>query len=220
MDISSIFERGKADENKLLNYGFKPMEGGGLEYTRYLEGSGFRLAVRFKDGKVTAPLFDDGAGGEYTLHLVDGAEGGFVGEVRAQFSEILGDIYKKCFALEIFGEPTISGAIDFAKQKYGDMPEFLWKNFDGAVLRRKDTGKWYAVIMKVPYSKFGLSDGGVADVLDLRVGDADLDELLKIRGIFPAYHMNKKSWISVLCDGRVPPEEIYPLMETSYLFAK
>ena len=34
--------------------------------------------------------------------------------------------------------------------------------------------------------------------------------------IVPAYHMNKKHWISVILDGTVPPEVTQELLETSF----
>lgn len=35
-------------------------------------------------------------------------------------------------------------------------------------------------------------------------------------GFFPAYHMNKENWISILLDGTVSADEIKPLLELSY----
>lgn len=35
-------------------------------------------------------------------------------------------------------------------------------------------------------------------------------------GFFPAYHMNKENWISILLDGTVSADEIEPLLELSY----
>lgn len=44
-----------------------------------------------------------------------------------------------------------------AKIRYGCLPEYLWSDLpDAAVLRRTDTKKWIAVLMKVPRCKFGL----------------------------------------------------------------
>ena len=36
------------------------------------------------------------------------------------------------------------------------------------------------------------------------------------RAFWPAYHMNKDKWISVLLDGAVPQEEIFRLIDLSY----
>ena len=40
---------------------------------------------------------------------------------------------------------------------------------------------------------------------------------LKENGFYPAYHMNKKNWITVLLDGTVADEKMISLIEESYL---
>ena len=35
-------------------------------------------------------------------------------------------------------------------------------------------------------------------------------------GFLPAYHMNKQNWISIILDGSVPDDKIFPLLELSY----
>ena len=42
------------------------------------------------------------------------------------------------------------------------------------------------------------------------------DELRQIPGIYPAYHMNHKTWISVVLDETLPDEKILELIDTSY----
>ena len=39
-------------------------------------------------------------------------------------------------------------------------------------------------------------------------------------GFYPAYHMNKDKWISILMDGTVPAKEIMELIELSYSLTK
>ena len=35
-------------------------------------------------------------------------------------------------------------------------------------------------------------------------------------GFLPAYHMNKQNWISIILDGSVPDDKIFPLLGLSY----
>ncbi|MBR2522363.1 MAG: MmcQ/YjbR family DNA-binding protein, partial [Coriobacteriales bacterium] len=41
-------------------------------------------------------------------------------------------------------------------------------------------------------------------------------ELRSIPGIFPAYHMNRKHWITVVLDDTLADEEVARLIETSF----
>ena len=43
------------------------------------------------------------------------------------------------------------------------------------------------------------------------------DELIRENGIFPAYHMNKKYWITVLLDGTIPKKQVENLIDVSFL---
>ena len=43
-----------------------------------------------------------------------------------------------------------------------------------------------------------------------------IGSLRKENGFFPAYHMNKASWITVALDGSVPDEQIKMLLDMSY----
>ena len=63
--------------------------------------------------------------------------------------------------------------------------------------------------------EFGEGDE-LIDVLNLKCDPIAAQSLRARPGILPAYHMNHAQWISVLLDGTVPAEEIYPLIDMSY----
>lgn len=104
-----------------------------------------------------------------------------------------------------------------ARSQYGTVPEVLWPKYpNDVVLRHNDGTKWYAIIMQVRADKFdGLPDNMV-DVMNLKCQPDVVDFLLSQDGIFPAYHMNKMHWISVILDGRIETERIFGLLDFSY----
>jgi len=108
---------------------------------------------------------------------------------------------------------------DYIKKKYGTSPEYLWKRYpDYAVFRHEDNNKWFALTAGVPGSKLGLADDTPVDVINLKIDDLFFrDMLIREDGIFPAYHMNKVHWISVLLDGTVNEKQIYDLIDMSYM---
>ena len=100
---------------------------------------------------------------------------------------------------------------------FGTKPEFLWaRDPHSCVFRREDTGKWFAVIMKVKREKIVMGATGEVMVIDLKCDPLMTGSILTNEGIYPAYHMNKKNWITVLLDGTVPTEEIMMLIDMSY----
>ncbi|MDG1732001.1 MAG: MmcQ/YjbR family DNA-binding protein [Thalassotalea sp.] len=74
-------------------------------------------------------------------------------------------------------------------------------------------------VFKVKNKMFALL--GHHNELDMINLKCDADESLALQDIFPAikpaYHMDKKHWISVYFDGSVPQGEIERLIDNSYM---
>ena len=66
------------------------------------------------------------------------------------------------------------------------------------MLRHEDNRKWYALVMKVSRRKFGLDSDEVIDVVNLKLPTEMFGSFGAVDGVYPAYHMNKLHWISVL----------------------
>ncbi len=106
---------------------------------------------------------------------------------------------------------------DYARDKYGDEPEYLWLSYPTyAVLRHRDNEKWYAIVIDVPKNKVGLDGSEIVDVLNIKLEPTLVDFLRQRDGFAPAYHMNKTHWISILLDGTVADEQILDLLEQSH----
>lgn len=108
--------------------------------------------------------------------------------------------------------------IDFAltlPDAVADMP--FEDDFETTVFRHGEGGKWFGLLMRVEKSRVGLEGEGKIDVLNLK---CDPEESFIVRemyeGIIPAYHMNKRHWISVLLCGGVPVDFTRRLIEKSY----
>ena len=90
-------------------------------------------------------------------------------------------------------------------------------DFDTTVFRHGEGGKWFGLVMNLERSRVGLPGEGKVDVLNLK---CDPEEGFIVRemydGIIPAYHMNKRHWISVILDGGVPCDFVERLTEKSY----
>lgn len=107
---------------------------------------------------------------------------------------------------------------DFIAQQYGVNPEFPWDSTpEAAVFRHKDNRKWFALIMNVRRENLGFEGKEAIPVINLKIDDIFLREMvLSEDGIIPAYHMNKRHWVTVLLDGSVPAERVFELIGVSY----
>ena len=72
------------------------------------------------------------------------------------------------------------------------------EDFETAVLRHSNNRKWYAIVMRVPRRKFGFNSDDVIDVVNLKLPLEMFGSFGAADGVYPAYHMNKLHWISVL----------------------
>ena len=217
--IKSVFKFKRAAEDKLIKYGFND-ENGKLVY-RTVICDCLRLTVVIDGDEIKTEVWDTETEEPYTLFLVDGAAGEFVGKVREEYTRVLEDIAKECFETQIFKCENTAKIIEYARKNYGDEAEYLWEKFpDNAVLRRGDTKKWYAAILTVPYIKFGIEREGTVEVIDMRMDPDELERTVDGKKYFRGWHMNKKHWVTMLLDGSAPYEEIIMRLKNSYESAK
>ena len=105
----------------------------------------------------------------------------------------------------------------FIQEAYGIEADFPFSPpEDTAVFRHKDTRKWFGIIMEIPKSRLGDFGEEKVFVMNLKCDTCLAGSLHTIDGIFPAYHMNKEHWISVLLDGTVPKDLAENLIDTSF----
>ena len=82
---------------------------------------------------------------------------------------------------------------------FGTSPDYPFEeDFETAVLRHTDNRKWYALVMKVSRRKFGFESDEVIGVVNLKLPTEMFGSFGPTEGVYPAYHMNKLHWISVL----------------------
>lgn len=89
--------------------------------------------------------------------------------------------------------------LEYCLNTYGTSPDYPFdEDFETAVLRHEDNRKWYALVMKVSRRKFGLDSDEVIAVVNLKLPTEMFGSFGAVDGVYPAYHMNKLHWISVL----------------------
>ena len=88
---------------------------------------------------------------------------------------------------------------EYCLDTYGTSPDYPFdEDFETAVLRHADNRKWYAIVMRVSRRKFGFDSDEVIDVVNLKLPTEMFGSFGAADGVYPAYHMNKLHWISVL----------------------
>lgn len=98
--------------------------------------------------------------------------------------------------------------------------EFLFENDDTAVFRKGYRKKWFAVVMCISKRRLGIECDEMTEVLNVKLNPNYIALLVDHKGYFPAYHMNKKHWCSIILDGSVDIDEVCYRIEQSFDLVK
>lgn len=209
-----IFKAYQFNSKKAKEYGFVENQGVWTFSSTILQGD-FLVRVIVVDGVLGLQVYDQETGDLYPQVHMKSMRGTFVGSVREACLEVLYDIRKSCFEVQEFLCSQTKRIMTLVQAKYENQLEYLWeKSPDTAVLRHDDNQKWYAVLMKISWEKLDKSREGQVEVVNLK--HDQVADLLVEKGIYPAFHMNKRYWISLPLDDTLSDEQVLELFERSW----
>lgn len=220
MDIEELLKRNELDEEKLLEYGFQKKEEDFLYQTKILNDT-FRLTINItKNKQVKMRGIDLETNYEYTLVRIENQTGAFASALKKEIENVVTDMIEKCAKPKKFLTNQANRIAAKIEERYQDKPEFLWKKYPGyAIFRNKENNKWYAIMMNIIKEKLDEGDYEV-EIINVKLTKEKVQSLLTRKGFYEAYHMNKKSWITILLDDTLSDEEIMSYIKESYDITK
>ena len=220
-EVKDFIKDKKIDLKRLKKFGFKLKENS-YYYDIFLLNNQLKMIVKINlDNSIFTEIIDVETSEPYVLHLLETKRNAYGEKVYKTYSEVLEKIKKECFEDEIFKTDYTKEVVDYVKNKYGDELEFLWeKSPKTAVVRRKNSNKWYALILTLSKRKLNLDSDEAVEIINLHNSPEEIEKLIDNKRYFPAYHMNKKHWCTICLDGTVELKEIYKLIDKSYELAK
>jgi hypothetical protein len=209
-----IFKAYKFNKKKAISFGFIE-ENGIFKYSSLILENDFQLIVSIEDKEISFQVYDRETGDLYPQVHMDSMRGSFVRAVREACLEVLLQIRKSCFDVQDFICPQTKRIMAIVQEKYGNQLEYLWeKSPDTAILRHDSNQKWYAVLMKISWEKLDKGREGLVEVINVK--HDQVVSLIQEKGIYPAFHMNKRYWISVPLDDTFTDEKVLELFEISW----
>ena len=209
-----IFKAYQFNSKKSKEYGFIENQGVWTYSSTILQGD-FLMMVTVEDGDLSFQVYDQETGELYPQVHMESMRGTFVGTVREACLDVLYSIRKACFEVQEFLCPQTKRIMAFVQEKYGNQLEYLWeKSPDTAVLRHEDNQKWYAILMRIPWDRLDKGREGLVEAVNLK--HDQVADLLSQNGIYPAFHMNKRYWISLPLDDTLTDEKVLELFERSW----
>ena len=105
----------------------------------------------------------------------------------------------------------------YIAETYKAEAETPWVKYPNyIVFRHSNNQKWFALLLNVPGEKLGLPADGTVEIINLKCDPLLAGSLKAQPGVYPAYHMNKERWISVLLDGSVADDLLKTLLDMSF----
>ena len=204
-------------KEKLLLYGFR-VEAEKLIYRKELLDSSFFIEIVFVNSQLLIEVYDIEFDEIYSLFSVDSAVGETVQNIREHVEKLLSSI----LGLAEESGKISSEIIDYCNDKYGENHVNPFKKHPDILAFVNEKNKWYALLSDVDYNKLNKNTDITTKVkiLNVKYPTDKILEIIDNKNIFPAYHMNKKNWISIVLDKNIKLETIKELIDISYSLVK
>lgn len=217
---SDLFRNLRPAADQLVKYGFQQTKTGWIYEAGLLNGQFYAEIIVSNKGNVSGKVIDQSTGDEFIQVHIPGKYGAYVASVKEAYLNLLEDIGRKCFIVVPFQGDQANRIAIKIKTLYHEEPDFPWTseaNKDFGVFRNQKNRKWYGLVMHIPYQNFKNQEGNV-DVLNVKVKNPDhvIDRIT----VFPAYHMNKENWISILLDDSFSDEAVMKYIQESRSFTE
>lgn len=209
-----FFLKKKFNFEKLKEFGFS-IENNTYVYTEYFLDSNFKAIIEISD-VLKGKVIDNNSDEEYIPLRIESFDGEYVCKVREAYKSILKRIADTCCTNVFFAFEQANRITNQIYETYGIKPDFPW-NDDNGVFRHLDTRKWFSLIIYVSLDALLKNgDGHMLNIINVKIDTSKRDELYEIKGIYPAFHMNHKMWVSIALDETISDDKIMKLIQCSF----
>ena len=210
------FRRKSFVPEKMLAYGFA-CENGIYRFSADFMNGDFRAEMEYENGGYSCRVIDKMNDEEYVRINAEAFDGAYVNTVRAEYSKLLEEIARECCDDKYFVSDQANRITERIYSRWGIKPYFPFSESpydECGAFRHDGNKKWFALVMDVARGAvLKNGDKSRADAMNLKSADVQGD----LRpGVFPAYHMNHRLWITVLLDDTLTDEEVMRLVENSF----
>ncbi len=214
MDYSNIFRSGKIKIDSLKDAGFSTRDGKNYSWKTPVSNGDFYadFSLSTDSQSLTVRLFDSATGEKYPLFDMTGPHGAFVASLREEVQSLVDKLKSSCFEVHDLKDEYLA----WLSTRFSATPDFLWPDTPDYCVFRCPNKKWFALVMKVKYRQLGLKGEEEVWVVNIKSPVDKIPSLIDKKSIFPAWHMNKNHWITVLLTAATGFEKLCQLTEISY----
>lgn len=215
MKEKELWKQYEVEYQMLLEYGFEKEK----DYYILKKDLNFDLYTAFiwKEKTLKIDVYEKATGEKYIPFYIKNAEGVYVNEIKEKIDIIKKEYMEACLKNFNIKEQIL----EYVKKKHHAILEHPWDKFPNYVtLKTRKKKKWYGVIMEISAEKLGLINEEVVGAMNLKNEPNKIQTMIDDKTIFPAYHMNKKYWFTVLLNEETNLEKLKQLIDESYYFVE
>ena len=214
MNLNYLLNNYSYKVDDLLNYGFYK-ENDTYKYVKYILNAKFKVIISICNKEVKAQVIEESTQEEYLPFKVLNATGNVVSMVKNEVNKIIIDLENNCFINDNMQDKLIS----FIKEKYHVEEEYPWDEYP-KYCTFKVNNKWFALFMNVTGDKLKLKNKKELNILNIKIPEDKILSLIDYENFFPAYHMNKKYWLTIVLSNKLDYNIITSLVDESYNLVK
>ena len=213
MDYSYILNSAVPQKEKLKALGFVEADGE-LCFRKNIADGEFYTVIRLSEKSMTAEVFETSSDERYVLFDVPSAKGAFVGQIRNEVQAVIEEIRRNGFDSRDLRQKYV----DFLHTELSAPGDTPWSDEGDctSTVYRCPGGKWFALVMEIKFKNLGFESDEPVWAVNLKADAEKIPEITDRKSIFPAYHMNKKYWITVLLTAVTDFEQLCDLTRRSY----
>lgn len=213
---TDLFKRMECDKTALKKFGFVKKKNQLIYETSLVKDDMKVEVIVDENGTVSGKVIDPFSQDEYIAVHLPNQKGNYVAEIRSEYLQVLEQIAKACFHPVPFIFSQTNRINHLIQEKYHVAVSFPFTKYPHiGAWYHPENHKWFALAQNVDRSLF-LSEKGECEIINVKIREDRMADLLERNGIFRAYHMSKKSWISILLDETLDDDMIMALIAESY----
>lgn len=212
-----VFSHAQINHDKLVAYGFTH-RGNSYTISRTFMAKKFRADITItKSDDIIGTVYDTATGDEFLPMRVDNMADGFIGRVKDAYTSLLINIRNNIATTNDFVSPQTRRIVQMIADKYTIRPEFPWEKYPHfGTFKHDDNKKWFALIMQLERNKLGVKTPGDVEIINIKLERDEIQKMLSKPGFYPAYHMNKQTWITITLDDTCTDKTIMNLIGHSF----
>ena len=191
---NELFRRLRPNIQRLIEYGFIE-QSGIFQYQTKLEDTGMYAVITVDNSAVSGSVLDEFTDEEYIAVHTVGKKGNFATKVKTAYLACLSDIARNCFEKMMYSSKQANIMHEWMINQLYDTANHPFSKSQNSK-RKLDN----------------VCDETWVDAVNIKVEPSKVDDLLQLPGFYPAYHMNKKHWVTAILDGTIEDETLKELL--------